>query len=429
MARDTSLDRRETDPAPVRSEPVERVAPVEASGLFRALRASVSFRDLWFGTLVTNTAFWMYQIAVGWLALDLTDSPFFVGLTGFAGGIPLLFLALPTGVIIDRVDRRTVLLCAQTGIMLISLAFAVLVITGAIAPWSILLLSFLYGSVMAFIFPTRNAMVPALVERSLIRNAVGLNAAGQNATRVFGPSIAGVMIALVGAGGTFALAAVMQIAALFWTSRVPKSPRDRPKVVSSVLGSVSEGVAVIARDRFLTGLILLATIATVLIMPYINLLPVFARDELNLGATGLGLLMACTGVGSVIGALAVAGWRRLAEIPGIQIISAALFTATVLVFAITPQPIVAALLLLAAGAASAALMSINNTVLQLQVDDAVRGRVLSIYMLTWGLLPLGQLPIGACADAFGAPAAVVGASTLALVCIAVLTVCFPSLRD
>lgn len=397
-------------------------------GMFGALRDSASFRDLWFGTIVTNTAFWMYQIAVGWLALDLTDSPFFVGLTGFAGGIPLLFLALPAGVVIDRIDRRTVLLCAQVGIMVISTIFAVLVATDSIQRWSILVLSLCYGSVMSFVFPTRNALVPSFVPRRQLRNAVALNAAGQNATRVLGPSLAGVLIALTGVAGTFAVAAVAQVAALAWTSRLPRAERSGPQVARSLLGSVSEGVSVVFRDRFLTGLILLSTVATVLIMPYINLLPVFARDELGMGATGLGFLMACSGIGSVAGALGVAGWRKMADTRGIQIISALAFAVAVMAFALTSLPVLAGVLLVASGAASAALMSINNTVLQLKVDDAVRGRVLSIYMLTWGLLPVGQLPIGAFADEFGAPAAVFGATLLAIAWIVFLAFRYPDLR-
>jgi MFS family permease len=259
------------------SDPVAMEAgsapPAPDDGMFAALRSSSSFRDLWLGTIVTNTAFWMYQIAIGWLALDLTDSPFFVGLTGFAGGIPLLFLALPAGVIIDRVDRRKVLLIAQAGIMTISIVFAVLVATDSIQRWSILVLSFLYGSVMSFVFPTRNALVPSLVIREQLRNAVALNAAGQNATRVLGPSLAGVLIAVGGVAGTFAVAALAQIAALAWTSRLPRAPRSTTTVARSLRGSVSEGIDVVASDRLLTGLILLATIVTVLIMPYINYQP------------------------------------------------------------------------------------------------------------------------------------------------------------
>src|SRR5262249_11735085 len=153
-------------------------------------------------------------------------SPFFVGLSGFAGGIPLLILSLPVGVVVDRFDRRKVLLLAQIGVMLAALLFALLVGTDLIKPWSILVLAFAYGTVMTFIFPTRTTMVPSLVQRADLANAVALNAAGQNATRVVGPSLAGILIATVGVSGTFAVAAAMQILALYTTTRLPSNVSD-----------------------------------------------------------------------------------------------------------------------------------------------------------------------------------------------------------
>jgi len=400
----------------------------EQAGMFQSIRAYRGFRLLFLGTMATNSAFWMYQIAVGWLALQRTDSPLFVGLTGFAGGIPLLLFALPSGVIIDRVDRRAVLMAAQAGIMVVAAAFALLIATDTIRPWSILALAFLYGTVMSFIFPTRNAIVPNLVERRDLVNAVALNAAGQNSTRVVGPSLAGVLIAVIGVSGTFAVAAAMQILALFWTARLPKMASRMSVRTTSLWRNVAEGVEAVTRDAFLKGLILLATLVTVLIMPYINLMPVFARDEMDLGATGLGILMACSGLGSVVGALAVARWRQLGYVPGIQIWSALGFAGLVLAFALTPAFVPAGVLLFVAGIVSAAYMAINQTVLQLRVDDAVRGRVLSIYLLTWGMLPLGQLPLGALADRVGAPAATASACAVAALLIGIVAMRYPSLR-
>ncbi|MCO5177878.1 MAG: MFS transporter, partial [Thermomicrobiales bacterium] len=372
---------------------------------------------------------WMYQIAVGWLALQETDSPLFVGLTGFAGGIPLLIFAIPSGVVIDRVDRRTVLMAAQAGIMVIATVFAIMIATGAIRPWSILALAFVYGTIMSFVFPTRNAIVPNLVSREDLVNAVALNAAGQNSTRVVGPSLAGVLIAIVGVSGTFAVAAAMQILALLWTAQLPKMVSDITVRSASLWRNVMEGVEAVARDEFLKGMILLAGLVTILVMPYINLMPVFARDEMGLGATGLGVLMACSGSGSVLGALAVARWRALGYVRGIQVWSAIAFAALVIVFAFTSIIVAAGLLLFIAGLVSASYLAINQTVLQLRVDDAVRGRVLSIYLLTWGMLPLGQLPIGALADKVGAPIATAAACALAILLFIGMAIRYPSLRD
>ena len=189
--------------------------------MLHSLRVYPAFRLLLLGTLATNSAFWMYQVSVGWLALELTDSPLFVGLAGFAGGIPLLVVSLPAGVVIDRFDRRTVLLASQCGVLAVAAAFALLVGADQVAPWSLLLLATANGIVMTFVFPVRTTIVPTLVARADLANAIALNAAGQNATRVVGPSLAGVLIAVVGIAGTFAVAAALQILALAATSRLP----------------------------------------------------------------------------------------------------------------------------------------------------------------------------------------------------------------
>ncbi len=400
----------------------------DAGGTLRSWHVYPAFRLLLLGTLATNSAFWMYQIAVGWLALQMTDSPLFVGLAGFAGGIPLLVLSLPAGVAIDRFDRRRVLLAAQWGVMAAAGLFALLVGTGLIGPRSLLLLAAAYGTAMSFVFPTRTTMVTSLVERDDLSNAVALNAAGQNATRVVGPSLAGILIALIGVSGTFAVAAVMQTVAIFSTLRLPPSASRRTARGAPGGLGLTLGLRIVARDPYLVALMLMALASNVLVMPYLNLMPVFARDELGIGSSGLGLLMASTGLGTVAGALSVARSGRLATRQGAQVVTAAAFAALVLAFALTPVVPVAAALLFAAGWMSAAFLALNQTALQLRVDDAVRGRVFSIYLLTWGMLPLGQLSLGLTADRIGAPLATAGICVLALGCIGATARRFPALR-
>ena len=173
--------------------------------MFHSLQIYPLFRMLIFGTLATNTAFWMYQVAVGWLALEMTDSAAFVGLAGFVAGIPILLFSIPAGIVIDRFDKRTVLLVAQSGIMVVASLFAIFVRFDFISRGSLLVLVFCYGSIMSFIFPTRTSIVPTLVERRDLANGIALNAAGQNATRVIGPSLAGVLIAVIGVAGSFSV--------------------------------------------------------------------------------------------------------------------------------------------------------------------------------------------------------------------------------
>ena len=410
-----------------------RGASLESTGtagavLMHSFRSYPAFRILFQSTLATNSAWWMWQLAAGWLALLLTESPFFVGLTAFASGIPQLIFALPSGVIVDRLDRRSVLLGAQAVVTVVSVVVSGLLIGGRLQPWHLLAATFTAGTAMSFVFPTRNALVANLVPTRDLANAVALNAAGQNTTRVLGPALAGPLIASLGVGGTFVACAAVQVVAVVVTLRLPHTAPEPSAARRTIWGSMAEGLTVIWRNEYLSGLIFLAAVPTMFLMPYTNLLPVFARDNLHLGSTGLGVLMAANGVGAVLGALAVAGWRWLVERPGVLVWSAAAFAVVVLAFALTPVVLAAGVLIFVAGAISAVYMALNNTKIQLGVDDAVRGRVLGVYLLTWGLVPVGTLPVGAAAGAYGAPVAVAGMAAVALGLVLLAALRFSSLR-
>jgi predicted MFS family arabinose efflux permease len=245
------------------------------------------------------------------------------------------------------------------------------------------------------------------VERVDLANAVALNAAGQNATRVVGPSLAGVLIATVDISGTFAIAAAMQVFALYATLQLPTDKSKAQARVQSGWESLTLGLRIVARDPFLTALVIIALIPTIFIMPYLNLMPVIARDVLELGSTGLGILLASTGLGTVAGALAIAQSPRLRAMPGAQVLTAIGFAIMVLLFALTSNVPLAVVLLFVAGCMSAAFLAINQTSMQLYVDDEVRGRVLSIYLLTWGMLPFGQLGLGVLAEQLSTRSAIV----------------------
>jgi predicted MFS family arabinose efflux permease len=271
-------------------------------------------------------------------------------------------------------------------------------------------------------------MVANLVPSHHLANAVALNAAGQNATRVVGPALAGPLIALLGIDGTFAVCAGLQVIAFIVTGKLPAQAAADSSRGTSIFQSVGVGLKTVWNSEYLLGMIILAGVPTMFLMPYINLMPVFARDVLGLGSTGLGVLMAANGFGAVLGSLYVAGSRGLTQNPNVLIGTGIGFALVLIAFALTPISFLGAGLILAAGFISAVFLAVNNTLIQLHVDDAVRGRVLGIYVLTWGLLPVGTLPAGAIADAAGAPIALVVMSVAALVVMVAVALRFPAVR-
>lgn len=399
--------------------------PGGRGGALYSLRVYPAFRLLFGTTLATNAAFWMWSLLSGWLALVLTDSPFFVGLTGFLNGIPMLLVSLPAGVVIDRLDRRFVLLTAQVLVTVVTVLLVVLLWLDRLQPWQLLTAAFLSGTGMAFVFGTRSALVANLVGREALVNAVALTSTAQNAPRIVGPALAGPLVGAVGLAGAFGVCALFQLLSVAITARLP---RVRPASSGgSFWRAFVEGVEVVWRREQLLALMVLAALPTLLLFPYMNFLPVFARDELGVGATGLGILMALNGLGAVIGSVAVAARRHIGESPRVLVVSVGLFATAVLAFAQAPFAWLAGLFLFAAGVTGAVYMAATNTLLQLTVEDTVRGRVYSVYLLTWGLLPLGTLPAGALADTWGAPLAVSVLALLAVVAVGVVTLRFPIL--
>ena len=413
-------------PAMTADAPVTRFG----QGMFAAL-AYRDYRLLWNSNVLTQTGQWMQQVATGWLMLELTDSPTWLGLVGFARGIPMLLMSLPAGVLADRIDRRKLLVTAQITAAVLATILTILVATGYVRPWHVLALAFLSGSTMSFIFPTRQALVSTLVPRERMANAVALNSAGQNSTRVFGPSLAGILIGAVGTAICFAIQAVGLIGAAIMSVRIHVPSREHPigHAKASARKNLVEGLQYIAATPRLKGLIGLAAIPTVLALPYMQMLPVIARDELGTGSAGLGLLMTASGVGALAGSLSVAALgSRMREFGGLQITTAALFGVMVALFAFSPWMPLSLVLVAITSAVSAIYMSLNNTVLQMSVSDEFRGRVLSVYLMTWGLMPFGTLPMGALAEAFGAPVAIATGGLTSTALVLLITLRIPALR-
>ncbi len=416
-ARDRASPLEPGPSAPRPAPHVDAVAPAaedtesRRNRVFGALIRYPTFRRLWLGAMAASLGQWMQQVALGWLALTLTDSESFVGLVGFTAGLPFLVVALPGGVLIDRVDRRRLMLSCQGLAALLAVVVAIDVLSGSVQPWHLLVAAFGNGSLQALLNPTQQALVPNLVARTDLTNALGLMGAGQNMTRVVGPSIAGLVIAFADTSAAFLLQAAALAVAFALVSRVAIPSRaDTPS--TSGTRAVFDGIRLIADRPDLRELFLLACIPTLFVFPYLQFLPVFARDILHIGAGGLGLMMAASGSGAVVGSLLVAARRQIRGAGRFVLGMTVGYGGLIVAVAFSRSVYLSLPLLVCAGISGASFMGMNNVLLQHRITDDVRGRVMGAYMLTWGLMPLGAAPMGLVADRFGAPVAVAGGAVI-----------------
>lgn len=370
---------------------------------FSAVANYPVFRRFWFGALAASVGQWMQQVALGWLAIVMTESPGFVGIVTFCAGLPFLVVAPFGGSLIDRLDRRWLILACQTLAFSLALVMAVDVMAGFVQPWHLPIAAFLNGSLQALLIPTQQSLVPALLPREALTNGIGLMSAGQNMTRVVGPSIAGIVIAAIGTGPTFLAQAAALIVAFVLVFSVALPPRP-PRAAGG--RGVFDGIRLIAARPDLRGLFVLASIPTLFVFPYIGFLNVFARDILHIGAEGLGLLMAVSGAGAVVGSLLVASVARTEGNGRLLLGLTVFYGAPILVVALSRTLWLTLPMMFLAGVLGAAFMSGNNAMIQHRVSDDVRGRVMGAYMLTWGFMPLGSLPMGMVADRVGIGTAV-----------------------
>jgi MFS family permease len=387
-------------------------------GLFSALQRYPAYRKLWTGSVLAQIAQWMQSIALGWIALDLSDSAFFVGIVSFVAGIPFLVVGLPAGMLIDRFDRRRVLMMCQAVAAVVAVILSVMIISGWIEQWHLLIAAFLNGSILAIMTPAQQAITPSLVEREDLTNAIALTSAGFNVARILGPSLAGAVIAFAGVGPTFAIQALALCSALtiIGSAKFPSITRAVGLVNAT---SVLEGLRYVLRRPDLRVLFLLAFIPNFFAFPYIQFLNVFAVDVLDIGAAPLGVMMATSGVGALSGSLVIAGRGSVVRL-GPMLFGFTIIYACAILLLSTVRTMPATIpLLYVGGFLGAMFMSQNNAAVQHRITDDVRGRVLGAYVLNQGLLPLGALPMGLIAGAFGVPVAMaIGASLTILATVA-----------
>jgi len=381
---------------------------------FRALRYR-NFRLFWFGQILSLSGMWMQSIAKGWLILRITDSPFALGYVTFLGMLPALPVAVIGGAIVDRVPKRKLIIATQCGLAFQALALALLTWIGWIQVWHLILLESLWGILGALDQPARQSFVVEMVGTADLTNAIALNSAVFNSARAVGAAAGGLVLVRLGESGCFlvnGLSYLVVVAGLV-LMRIDDQPAERKRQAFG--RSVIDGFQYLMHQPLLLALVSLMAVSGLFGTPFMNLMPVFARDVLAVGEQGLGFLTAAVGVGAVLGALGVASLHQGGR--GKWLAAGSLvFPMALIVFALSEQVVLALPTLILAGAGFIVQQALVNSLVQALVEDRMRGRVLSIYSLLFiGMQQGGNLLAGGVAQLWSAPVAVLGG---AIICVA-----------
>ena len=407
------------------------------SETFRALRYR-NFLLFWSGAFLSNTGTWMQAVAQGWLVLSLSNSPFWLGVDGFMATAPGMILTLAGGVFADMFDRRRLLIYTQAVAGLSALTLGVLVLTHVVQIWMILCLSFVTGCCMSIAGPSYMALVFDLVGHEDLANAIALNSTQFQLARVLGPVCAGIGFKLFGLAGCFianALSFVFVVLALV------KVKFHRPDAVSPgrgrsvrdkgvFIGDLLAGLRYVAGRPRVRMLLMISAVTSLFGAPYIYMTPVFARDVFHLGATGLAVLMGMAGAGALFGALFLAylgDFRR----KGWFVLGGDLaFAVCLIFFSLSTNFRWSLFFLFALGFGIVCSVAVTNTLLQTLVTDEMRGRVMSMFMLSFiGAMPIGNLIAGAASQHFGVQRTLAAGGVIIAIFVSIVSVRSPRLRE
>ncbi len=375
--------------------------------LFAALRQK-QFRYFLGGSFLSNVGSWMQSIALAWLILDLTHSPFYLGLEGFANTIPLSIFAFGGGVIADRFDRRKLLIGTQCVMLILATVLGILTQRHLIQVWHIILLAFIGGLSQSIAWPVYQTVMANVAERQHLSNAIALNSAQFNLARTIGPVVGALALSYFGTAGCFYANAVSFLAVIFalLAIRLPVNRKIPIGGHESFLKTFKEGIAYMLAQHHLFWLLIVMAATSVLGVPLVTLLPAFARDTLHMDASGLGSLMACFGAGAVLAGVLVAyrgdfkGKERFAMQGEI------LYVVGMILFALSRNPLLCMVLLFIEGFAMVTFASVVNSLVQTSVPEEMRGRAISLFVFAFGgCMPFGNLLAGWLANRWGVPRA------------------------
>jgi len=392
------LDSEAMGPSPEETAAVaQAIADVEGDRFPQVVRAlrNPNFRLFWSGNFLSNIGTWMQNVAQGWLVLVLSgNSAFWLGVVGFVGSIPFLFFTLFGGVIADRVDKRRLLLVTQTVMMLLAFLLAALAWMKVITVWEVAAIAFCNGVAMAMNAPSYQALVPRLVKREDLTNAIALNSAQFNMSRILGPTLGGYAMVLLGVAGNFFLNGLSFLAVLFALTRIDY-PLEIAARRESMLSSLRGGFAYLNSEPQMRVLIWMTAAVSFLGLPFLTFIPYFAKIQLHAGESGLGWLLAASGSGAVLGAMTVAVLGVIRRRGVVLTITGIVFFLAIIGFSFSRIFALSECLAFFEGCSGILMISCFNVSIQHLSSDAMRGRIMSIYTTSFlGLPPLGALLAG-----------------------------------
>jgi MFS family permease len=371
----------------------------------------------------------MQSVAQGWLVLRLSDSPLALGFVGFCSFAPILLFALVAGVAADRVPRRKALMWTQGAAMVLALVLAALTWSEAVQVWHVALIAFGVGITGAFDIPIRQSLLQDLVGRDDLPNAIALNSLAFNGARLVGPALGGFVLAARGEASVFLINGLTYLAVLIGLARMRREPAGANRRTSSWIDEIREGIRWVRGSSKARVFLTLVTITSVFGLPYTILLPVFARDILDVGSRGLGFMTGATGLGAMIGALYLAGRESMRGRGGLIAAAMGLLGASLIAFSFSRSFALSMGLLVLTGAAMITQLATTNTLLQLLAPAELRGRVVGFFMLAFmGMAPLGSLLAGIVARRAGTPTAVLIGGGVCLVTAVWFATRLPALR-
>lgn len=370
------------------------------------------FRSMWIGACTSSIGTWMQNLAQSWLVYELTKSAWYLGLDAFLGQIPIFLFSMLGGVVADRADRRKVLVVSQLVQMSCAILMAVLTYWNVIAVWHVLLLSFTVGTAQAFGGPAYQAMIPTLVKREDLQNAIAMNSIQFNTARVIGPTIGGVTLNKLGPTWCFGLNALSFLAVIFTLLRVaPRPPATSAK--EPVIESIKVGLRFIRDHAVMGALVVLAFLMTFLGIPLMTFLPVFAERVFHLGKDAYSTMLIVSGVGSVAGGIFVAATSHVNRKGALSLGSLAALGLLIFGFAVSPNFIVANIMLFFGGATLIACFGLVSSLVQSLTEDSMRGRVMSVYNVAFrGGMPFGAFAAGRLIESYSAPVVMAGTGLL-----------------